>query len=256
MEFQDKNVVITGGASGIGLAVAKQLAGAGARLFLMSRNEQKAAAALEILGASAQFIFCDVASETSVAEAFAKVAGEVDQLHYAINNAGITAPYAPIATIQPQDWNRVIHTNLNGPLYCLQKELALISQYPDGAIVNVSSCAGVMPMANQAAYVASKTALNALTQVAAMENACDSDSGFAVRVNAVAPGPTLGGINSPERLAAHPENTQRKRDVTAMKRFAQPEEIADAIMFLLSKRSSYITGTVLSADGGYHIGKF
>jgi len=120
----------------------------------------------------------------------------------------------------------------------------------------VSSCAGVMPMANQAAYVASKTALNALTQVAAMENACDSESRFAVRVNALAPGPTLGGMNSPERLAAHPENTQRKRDVTAMKRFAQPEEIADAIVFLLSKRSSYITGTVLSADGGYHIGKF
>lgn len=84
MEFKDKNIVITGGASGIGLAVAKQLAEAGARLFLMSRNQQKADAALEILGASAQFIFCDVASQTSVAEAFATVAGEVDRLHLSL----------------------------------------------------------------------------------------------------------------------------------------------------------------------------
>lgn len=256
MQFQDKNIVITGGASGIGLVVAKQLTQEGARVFLMSRNAQKAAAALEILGPSAQFIFCDVTSQAAVSEAFATLAGEVDQLHYAVNNAGITAPYAPVAGLDPQDWNQVIHTNLNGPLYCLQKELALINRQPGGAIVNVSSCAGVMPMANQAAYVASKAGLNALTQVAAMENACDSEVGFAVRVNAVAPGPTLGGMNSPERLAANPENTQRKLDVTAMKRFARPEEIADAIVFLLGKGSSYITGTVLSPDGGYHIGKF
>ena len=256
MEFQGKNIVITGGASGIGLAVAKQLIRAGGRLFLLSRNQQKAAAALEILGASAKFISCDVASQSSVHEAFAALAGEVEQLHYAVNNAGITAPYVPIAKLEPQDWDRVIRTNLNGPLYCLQKELALISQFPGGAIVNVSSCAGVVPTANQGAYVASKAALNAMTQVAAIENACDSESGFAVRINAVAPGPTLGGMNSPERLAANPENTQKKRNVTAMKRFAQPEEIAASIVFLLGNASSYITGTVLSTDGGYHIGKF
>ena len=132
----------------------------------------------------------------------------------------------------------------------------MISKKVGGSIVNVSSCAGVMAMPFQAAYVASKAALNALTQVVAMENACDRDGMHAVRVNAVAPGPIMGGMNSPERLAANPTGTKRKINATAMKRFGEADEVARAVLFLLGKEACFITGSVLSVDGGYHIGKF
>ncbi|MEP3295687.1 MAG: SDR family oxidoreductase, partial [Pseudoruegeria sp.] len=124
-------------------------------------------------------------------------------------------------------------------------------------IVNVSSCAGLMGTATQSAYSSSKAALNMLTQVAALECAtADNDEHYPVRVNAVCPGPTLGGMNSEERLRANPESTKRKLQITAMKRFAQPDEITSSILFLLSDSSSYMTGTILPVDGGFSTGKF
>ncbi|WP_338001255.1 SDR family oxidoreductase [Pseudomonas brassicae] len=256
MEWKGKNIVITGGSSGIGLVLAQRLVEAQARVVLLGRSEEKGRAALETLSGDVDFIACDVADATAVQAAFGALQRRLGGLDHAVNAAGVTAPYAPISELNPADWARVMTINSHGPLYCLQQELRLISAKPGGSIVNVSSCAGVVPMPYQAAYVASKAALNALTQVAAMENACDGHGRHAVRVNAVAPGPTLGGMNTPERLQANPSGTQRKIAVTAMKRFAQPQEVADAVLYLLGGASSYITGTILSVDGGYHIGKF
>jgi NAD(P)-dependent dehydrogenase (short-subunit alcohol dehydrogenase family) len=124
------------------------------------------------------------------------------------------------------------------------------------SIVNVSSCAGLLGVAAQSAYSTSKAALNMLTQVCALECAETMPGRHQIRVNAVCPGPTLGGMNSQERLRANPEATQHKIQVTAMKRFASPQEIADTILWLLSDSSSYVTGIVLPVDGGYSAGKF
>lgn len=256
MTFKDRNCVISGGTSGIGLVVAQQMVLAGANVIILGRDQNKGRKAIEILGSEAIFIVCDVSDSQSVDAAFDEIERRFEHLEFAVNNAGVTAPYAPISEISVSDWDRVMRINASGPLYCLRRELKCIRRAQGGAIVNVSSCAGVVAIAHQAAYTASKAAVNALTQVAAMENATDDEQGFAVRVNAVAPGPTLGGMNSLERLAANPVGTQRKKDATAMKRFANPEEIANSIMYLLSSKSSYITGTILSVDGGYHIGKF
>ena len=256
MHFNGKTVAVTGGSSGIGLMVARRLIAQGARVVILGRSQEKGRAALQELGDQAAFLTCDVADAASVNDAFSQVEARFGGLDHAVNAAGVTAPYAPIAELQTQDWDGVMRINIHGPLYCLQHELRMVSAKPGGSIVNVSSCAGVMAMPNQAAYVASKAALNALTQVAAMEHACDRDGRFAVRVNAVAPGPILGGMNSPERLKANPMGTQRKIDATVMKRFGEPDEVADAVLFLLGDTSSYITGSILSVDGGYHIGKF
>ncbi|MBC3422372.1 MULTISPECIES: SDR family NAD(P)-dependent oxidoreductase [unclassified Pseudomonas] len=256
MQFQGKTIVVTGGSSGIGLSISRRLSEEGARVVVLGRSLEKGRSALEQLGAQASFIPCDVAEPGAVRDAFAEIEARFGGLDHAVNAAGITAPYAQVADLQVQDWERVVRINLNGPLFCLQHELRLIARKPGGSIVNLSSCAGVMAMPNQAAYVASKAGLNALTQVVAMENACDRDGRHAVRVNAVAPGPILGGMNSPERLAANPAGTERKINATVMKRFGEASEVAAAVLFLLGDGASYMTGSVLSVDGGYHIGKF
>ena len=255
MTFNGKTCVISGGTSGIGLAVAERMVHEGAYVVMLGRDGDKGRRAVERLGSSAAFVACDVGDLASVEAAFDEIEHRFEHFELAVNNAGVTAPYGPVSQISAASWEHVLRVNVSGPLYCMRRELQHIRRLHGGAIVNVSSCAGVVPIPNQAAYVASKAALNALTQAVAMECACDSADGYAVRVNAVAPGPTYGGMNSPERLAANPERAKRKAASTAMKRFAKPEEIAGSVVYLLGRESSYVTGTILNVDGGYQAGK-
>lgn len=256
MGFAGKTSVIVGGTSGLGFAIAQKLVELGSRVAIMGRDKEKGEAAAAGIGDGAHFIECDVSDYRRVDAAFDELANKFQSLHFAINNAGVSGPHLPIRLMDPTVWERLMIVNCSGAFFCLRREIELIRRAPGGAIVNVSSCAGVLGVPNQAAYVASKAGLNLLTQVAAIENATDHDRGYAVRVNAVAPGPILGGMNTPERLAANPENTRRKIDVTAMKRFAQPEEVADSVLYLLGPGAAYVTGAILDVDGGYHAGKF
>ncbi|MBB5409777.1 MULTISPECIES: SDR family NAD(P)-dependent oxidoreductase [unclassified Paraburkholderia] len=256
MSFQGKFGLVTGGTHGIGFTLAQDLVRAGARLTLTGRDTERGMAAERALKGRARFVQCDVSKEDEVDALFKRIEVEEGTLHFAVNNAGVTAPRAPVLELDLRAWKTVLDVNLTGTAHSLKRELQLMGRQPGSSIVNVTSCAGVLAVADQAAYSVSKAALNCLTQVAAIENATDRDGRHAVRVNAVAPGPTVGGMNTAERLAANPDATQRKLAVTAMKRMADPKEIAEAILFLLSPRSSYITGTVLYVDGGYSSGKF
>jgi NAD(P)-dependent dehydrogenase (short-subunit alcohol dehydrogenase family) len=255
MMFRDKTVVVTGGSSGIGLAIAHRLIQEQAAVILLGRDTSKGREAEERLGSGARFIACDIASPTAVQRAFNEIGEAYDRLDFAVNNAGVTTAYGPIEQIDVAEWDRAISINLSGMFYCLQQELRMISHHPSGAVVNISSCAGLLAVPNQAAYVTSKASIHALTQVAALEFGEAREGRCAVRVNAVAPGPTLGGMNTPERLAAHPANTQRKLNATAMRRFAEADEIASAVLWLLGREASYVTGVVLPVDGGYGAGK-
>jgi NAD(P)-dependent dehydrogenase (short-subunit alcohol dehydrogenase family) len=254
--FAGKTTAIVGGTSGLGFAIAQKLVELGSHVAIMGRDREKGEAAAVALGDDVQFIECDVSDYRRVDAAFDELASKFRSLHFAVNNAGVSGPHLPIRLMDPTIWERLMGVNCSGAFFCLRREIELIRREPGGAIVNVSSCAGVLGLPNQAAYVASKAGLNLLTQVAAIENATDHDRGYSVRVNAVAPGPILGGMNTPKRLAANPENTQRKMNITAMKRFARPEEVADSVLYLLGPGATYVTGAILDVDGGYHAGKF
>lgn len=256
MNFKEKVVLITGGTHGIGLAIAKELSSQGAKVIITGRSLTKADHAITELGAKATFIQCDISIQESVSSLFKEIVSKFGGLDFSINNAGITSKRNKVAEMDVEDWKNTFDINVTGTMLCMKYGLPLIAKNPQGAIVNISSCAGVTPIPNQSAYSASKSAVNCLTQAAAIEYAQDSKHGYAVRINAIAPGPTLGGMNTPERLAANPESTKQKLAVTAMKRMAEPKEVVSAVLFLLGEQSSYVTGTVLNVDGGYSSGKF
>lgn len=257
MNFAGKIALVIGGTRGIGLDVSKKLIEAGCICYITGRNEDDGLTAQSMLGERCTFVRSDVTDEASVAALFEVIEGTHGRLDLAVNNAGVTSKHAFIRDMDFADWKRVLEINLLGPLLLLKHETNLMARHPGGAIVNVSSCAGLLGVARQSAYSTSKAALNMLTQVCAIESAMtDEPDRHPIRVNAVCPGPTLGGMNSEERLAANPESTRHKLQVTAMKRFAQPGEISSAILWLLSDASSFMTGTVLPVDGGYSAGKF
>ncbi|WP_215755192.1 SDR family NAD(P)-dependent oxidoreductase [Acetobacter sp. P5B1] len=255
MAFNGKILTITGGSGGIGTAVAKRFTDAGGTVLLLGRSEEKGRATEKACGPGATFIRCDVSNADDVANVFEMIDAEYGGIDFAVNNAGVTTPYVSLDKVEVSDWRKVLSINLDGVFYAMKHQLPMLIRRQGSAIVNVSSCAGVVPIPMQAAYVASKSAVNALTRATALEYATESGGLFPVRINAVAPGPTLGGMNTPERLAAHPQNTERKRNSTAMRRFGTPDEIVNVIEWLLSDKSSFVTGQVISPDGGYNAGK-
>ncbi|WP_085695174.1 MULTISPECIES: SDR family NAD(P)-dependent oxidoreductase [unclassified Pseudomonas] len=254
-DFTAKVCLVTGGTSGIGEAVSERLIKAGAEVIVFGRDEEKGAQVADRLGERCRFIPCDVADPAQVEQAFGRIRTLYGRLDCAFNNAGVTARYGAVAESCPDDWAKVMSINVNGTYHSLRHELRLMVDQGRGSIVNTSSCAGVVPIGGQVAYVASKQAINGMTQVASIENARLADGGC-IRVNAVAPGPILGGMNSEARLQAAPENTQRKINVTSMKRFGTADEVANAVLWLLSDQSSYVTGVIMPIDGGYASGKF
>lgn len=255
-DFTGKVCLVTGGTSGIGLRVSERLIDAGAQLIVLGRDASKGQEVAQRLGERCLFMPCDVADVAQVEDVFQTIDRRYGLLDCAFNNAGVTARHAEVVESCAQDWDRVMAINISGTYHCMKQELRLMqAQGRHGAIVNTSSSAGVLPLAGQVAYSVSKQAINAMTQVASIENARFADGGC-IRVNAVAPGPILGGMNTPERLLAAPLNTQRKIAVTSMKRFGRADEVANAVLWLLSEQSSYVTGHILSVDGGYASGKF
>jgi NAD(P)-dependent dehydrogenase (short-subunit alcohol dehydrogenase family) len=256
MNFNQKIALVAGGTRGMGLNVAKRLIEQGATCYITGRNTSDGTSAAHQLGERCHFIQGDVSDEDSVTNLFRTILERHGRLDLAVNNAGITAKHAEVRDLNAADWKRVLSVNLIGPLLLMKQEIRMLSQHEGGAIVNVSSCAGLLGVPKQSAYSTSKAALNMLTQVCALECANPPPPRHRIRINAVCPGPTLGGMNSEERLKANPESTDHKLAVTAFKRFAEPDEITSAILFLLSDASSYITGTVMPVDGGFSAGKF
>ncbi len=257
MNFTGKIALVVGGTRGIGFDVSKKLIEAGCICYITGRNEDDGLTAQSLLGERCTFVKSDVTDEDSVEELFRIINDKHGRLDLSVNNAGVTSKHAAVRDLDFAAWKSVLEINLLGPLLLMKHEINLMSKHAGGSIVNVSSCAGLLGVAKQSAYSTSKAALNMLTQVCAIECAEDAaPDRHRIRVNAVCPGPTLGGMNSEERLKANPESTKHKLQVTAMKRFANPGEISSAILWLLSDSSSFVTGTVMPVDGGYSAGKF
>lgn len=238
-----KSVLVTGGAKGIGKACAQALAAAGGRIIIADMDEAAGNTTARELGG--QFFPLDVTRKGDVEALAATVATRQGALDILVNNAGIVQN-GPSETVSSEDWQRVLDVNLNGVFNCAQAFGRDMVKAGRGSIVSISSICGsvtVYPQP-QAAYNASKAAVNLLTKSLAVEWARKG-----VRVNAVAPGYTATELTLAGR--SKPEWFETWMRMTPMGRLGEPAEVANAVLFLASEAASYITGTVLHVDGGY-----
>lgn len=247
-DFTNKTVFITGASTGIGRATALAFAKSGARLALVDVNESAATETLHLVEkekAPVIFIKCDVSKSLEVKSAVEKTIQKFGTLDIAFNNAGIEGLQAPTAACTEENWDRVINTNLKGIWLCMKYQIEQMLKQNHGAIVNCSSIAGLIGFTNIAAYTASKHGVLGLTKTAALEYARQN-----IRVNAVCP----GVIKTPmiDRFTQGSAEAEKQfAQSEPIGRLGMPEEIAEAVLWLASERSSFVTGHPLVADGGW-----
>jgi NAD(P)-dependent dehydrogenase (short-subunit alcohol dehydrogenase family) len=237
--------LVTGGGSGIGEATARLLASRGVQVVVADVNEPAAQAVAHDIGAAAAAVAVDVADADSVAAAVDFTVAQFGGLDWACNIAGIAPEPKPFVDHTLTDWQRTIDINLSGVFYCMQSELrVMLAQGRGGAIVNMSSGAGIIPAPGQPQYTAAKHGVLGLTKQVAQEYAAQG-----IRVNAVLPGQTETG---PMRayLDAMPDGGERMLRRLPMKRMATTLEIAQAVVWLCSDEASYVNGDSLVVDGG------
>ena len=244
--MNDRVILITGALAGIGRATALAAADEGYGIALSGRNAQAGEALeaeLRAAGARARFIRADVRYEAEVQALVEGVVAHFGRLDAAVNNAGTEGVAAPVVELTPEAYAATFDTNVLGVLLCMKQELLVMQPQGFGSIVNISSTMGSRGAANASLYVASKHAVEGLTKSGALEAAA-----FNVRINAVAPGPVETGML--DRFTRSPERKMGLLASIPLHRAGRPEELADAILYLASNRSSFITGQVLSVNGG------
>ncbi|EKT4503896.1 3-oxoacyl-ACP reductase FabG [Pseudomonas putida] len=238
-----KIAVVTGGSRGIGKSIVLALAGAGYQVAFSYVRDEASAAALQAqvegLGRDCLVVQCDVKEAPSIQAFFERVEQRFERIDLLVNNAGITRD-GLLATQSLSDITEVIQTNLVGTLLCCQQVLPCMMRQRSGCIVNLSSVAAQKPGKGQSNYAAAKGGVEALTRALAVELAPRN-----IRVNAVAPG-IVSTDMSQALVGAHEQEIQSR---LLIKRFARPEEIADAVLYL-AERGLYVTGEVLSVNGG------
>lgn len=239
--------VVTGGSRGIGRAIALRLAESGADVALIYAGNQAAAdeTAQQVreLGVRAMAVQCDVSDAQQAAAAIKQIRAELGPIDILVNNAGITRDGISLR-MKPDDFRRVIDVNLTGAFLMAQAAMSDFVRRRSGRIINISSASGLMGNAGQANYSAAKAGMIGLTKTLARELA-----GRGVTVNAVAPGFVRTEMTAAMNEAALSEGLKS----VPMGRMAEPEEIAEAVAFLASDRAAYITGTVLSVNGGLYM---
>jgi NAD(P)-dependent dehydrogenase (short-subunit alcohol dehydrogenase family) len=239
-----KVALVTGAARGIGLATAKRFLDEGWRVALLDIEAElleKATASLANTD-NTLALHCDVADAAQVAKALERVASRFGRLDALVNNAGV-AVFAPLLETSDADWNRILAVNLSGPFICTKAAVPLLREAGNGAVVNITSISAVRASTLRSAYGTSKAGLAHLTKQLAVELAS-----LGIRVNGVAPGP----VDTAMAKAVHtPDIRADYHDAIPLNRYGLEEELAEAIFFLSSDRSSYITGQILAVDGGF-----
>ena len=243
MELKNKVALVTGGAQGIGRTISEELALAGAHVVLGDVNlegAQATAEAINISGGSASAVKIDVSNATEVREVFDFIIKDKKPVDIVVNNAGITRD-GLMVRMKENDWDLVLDINLKGSFLCSQQAAKQMMKQKSGAIVNIASIVGVMGNFGQANYSASKAGVMGLTKTLAREVASRG-----IRVNAIAP----GFIDTEMTRVLDEEVRQKLIEQIPLARLGLPEDVARCVNFLVSDKSSYITGQVINLNGG------
>ena len=246
-QFEKKIVLVTGSGSGIGRASAAAFAREGAKVIAADISQSGLDETVQLIqkaGGTIESVLVNVANLKEVGALVEFIVSKYGHLDFAHNNAGIEGVIAPTAECTEENWDKTLSVNLKGVWLCMKYEIIQMLKQGGGAIVNTSSVAGLVGLRGSPAYAASKHGIIGLTKTAALEYAKSR-----IRINAVCP----GAIDTPmiERQAAR--NPNLKAMLTAQEpigRFGKPEEVADAVLWLCSEASSFVTGHTLTVDGG------
>lgn len=245
--FTGKVAFVTGAANGIGRATALAFAREGVNVVVADISEQgnqETARMIEDLGGRSLALKCNVTQSEDVKAALDKTIETFGRLDFAFNNAGVEQKNAATAEIEAQEWDRIVDINLRGVFLCMKYEIPLLLNQCGGAIVNTSSGAGVIGIKGGAAYAAAKHGVIGLTKSAALDYAAQN-----IRVNAVAP----GYIDTPMMDRFTGGTSQGREQVISEEpigRMGQPEEIANAVVWLCSDAAGFVVGHALVIDGG------
>ncbi|WP_328349317.1 SDR family oxidoreductase [Streptomyces sp. NBC_00445] len=252
--MKGKAGLVTAAGSGIGQAAAVALAQAGACVMVSDIDETAGAetvAKIEKEGGTAAFLRCDVSDEAQVEALVGATVSAFGNLDFAFNNAGTNGVFAPIGDMDSAVWDRVMKVSLYSLFYCLKHEVRAMEKSRGGAIVNTASGAGLIGIAHNAPYTAAKFGVVGMTRNVAMDYAPKG-----IRVNALAPGSTA----TPMMMNAFEQNPgeEFRNSILAgipMGVLAEPEDQADAVVWLCSDQARMVTGVTLPVDGGYLAGK-
>lgn len=249
-DFTGKVALVTGGASGMGLATVKAFAKAGAAVAIADINGEAAQAVADELaatGAKTLAITCDVTDEASVKAMVEKTVETFGSLDAAFNNAGVQSLATETADLERTEFDRVVNINLGGVWNCMKHELVQMRKQGSGAIVNCSSLGGFVGVPGRAAYHAAKHGVHGLTKTAALEYAAQG-----IRINAVCP-----GIIDTPMVADMKENETAAMDLlmeqVPARRLGTAEEVADPVLWLCGPGSTFVMGHALAVDGGYTV---
>lgn len=256
--IQGRVALVTGAASGIGRVTAQIFAREGAKVMVTTdsniKGGEETVQSIKSAGGEATFVKCDVTKASDVEGAVATAVEIYGRLDFAFNNAGIgpdgkRIPIVPIVDLTEELWDRQLDVNLKGVFLCMKYEMRQMLKQKYGSIVNTSSMGAFKAAAGFAAYDASKSGLGGLTRAAAIEVATSG-----IRVNTICPAPTRRTFLMDHLSVSDPAEVQRFLTIIPMKRLAEPEEMAEVVIWLCSDAASFITGQMIPIDGGIMTG--